>query len=104
MNSRLLLPLWLAFALLFAQQGAALHALSHLADGAPAQSQQEKHLPHSPACDKCAVYAGIGSAAPSSPPVFRAGEAAAVLVAALFLGFFSVPLYSYLSRAPPRLK
>ncbi len=103
MNSRLLFPLWLAFVLLFAQQGAALHALSHFADGVPSQSQQEKHLPHSPACDKCVVYAGIGSAAPSSPPVFAAQETAAVLATVLFLLFFSAPLYSYLSRAPPRL-
>ncbi|HUX64940.1 hypothetical protein [Sulfuricella sp.] len=103
MNSRLLLSLWLAFALLFAQQGAALHALSHFADGVPAQAQQEKHLPHSPACDQCVAYAGIGSAALSSPPIFAAQETTAVLAAALFLLFFSAPLYSYLSRAPPRL-
>lgn len=103
MNSRLLFSLWLAFVLLFAQQGAALHALSHFADGVPAQSQQEKHLPHSPACDKCVVYAGIGSAAPSSPPVFGIQQTTAILAAALFLRFFSAPLYSYLSRAPPRL-
>jgi len=103
MNSRLLFPLWLAFALLFAQQGAALHALSHFADGVPAQSQQEKHLPHSPACDKCMVYAGIGSAAASSPPIFTAQETTVILAAALFLLFFSTPLRTYLSRAPPRL-
>ncbi|MDD5330748.1 MAG: hypothetical protein PHX38_12165 [Sulfuricella sp.] len=103
MKFRLLLPLWLAFVLLFAQQGAALHALSHLGDGVPAQSQQEKHVPHSPACDKCVVYAGIGGAAPSSPPVFGVQEAAFFLAAALFLLVFSAPLRSYQSRAPPRL-
>lgn len=103
MNSRLLLSLWLAFALLFAQQGMVLHALSHFADGVPAQSQQEKHLPHSPACDECVVYAGIGSAAPSSPPVFGIQQTTAILAAVLFLLFFSAPFYSYLSRAPPRL-
>lgn len=103
MNSRLLLSLWLAFALLFAQQGAVLHALSHLADGVPAQSQQEKHLPHSPACDKCVAYAGIGGATPSSPPVFTIPETTVTLAAALFLLFFSAPLRTYLSRAPPRL-
>lgn len=102
-NSRLLFPLWLAFVLLFAQQGAALHALSHFADGVPAQSQQEKHLPHSPACDKCVVYAGIGSATASSPPVFAAHETTAMLAAAVFLLFFSAPHRTYLSRAPPRL-
>jgi hypothetical protein len=103
MNSRLLLSLWFTFALLFAQQGAALHALSHFADSVPSQSQQEKHLPHSPACDKCVVYAGIGSAAPSSPSAFAAQDSAVMLAAALFLLFFSAPLFSYLSRAPPRL-
>jgi hypothetical protein len=104
MNSRLLFSLWLAFVLLFAQQGAALHALSHFADGVPAQSQQDKHLPHSPACDKCVVYAGIGGAAPSSPPVFAAQDSAIMLAAAFFLLFFSAPHRTYLSRAPPRLK
>lgn len=104
MNSRLLLSLWLAFFLLFAQQGAALHALSHLADSVPEQSQQEKHLPHSPACDKCVVYAGIGSAAASAPPIFAAQETMFVLVAALSFLFFSVSRHAYRSRAPPRLK
>lgn len=103
MRSRLILFACLAFTLLFAQQGAALHALSHFADGVPVQSQQEKQLPHSPACDKCVFYAGIGSAAPSSPPVFAAQQATVILAAVLFLLFFSAPLYSYLSRAPPRL-
>lgn len=103
MRSRLLFSLWLAFVLLFAQQGAALHALSHFADGVPAQSQQEKHLPHSPACDKCVVYAGIGGAALFSPPVFATQEPTAILAAVFFLLFFSAPLYSYLSRAPPCL-
>ncbi|GAO37213.1 hypothetical protein SCT_2631 [Sulfuricella sp. T08] len=103
MNSRLLFLLWLAFVLLFAQQGAVLHALSHFADGVPTQSQQDKHLPHSPACDKCVVYAGIGGAAPSSPPVFTIQEAATMLAAVFFLLFFSAPLRTYLSRGPPRL-
>ncbi len=104
MRLRLILSIWLAFALLFAQQGAALHALSHFAESAPAQSQQGKHLPHSPFCYKCVAYAGIGSAAPFTPPVFFAAEEKTVILAAvLFLLFFSAPLYSYFSRAPPRL-
>jgi len=35
--------------------------------------------------------------------VFATQETTAVLAAVLFLLFFSSPLYSYLSRAPPRL-
>jgi len=102
MNSRLLLSLWLAFTLLFAQQGAVLHALSHLAEGTPAQSQQEKHLPHSPACDKCVVYAGIGSAASSAPLAFCVQQAAGVLATAVIFLVFPTPLHLYRSRAPPR--
>lgn len=103
MRFRSILFGWLAFALLFAQQGAALHALTHLAEGVPEQSQQEKHLPHSPACDKCVAYAGIGSAALSSPPIFAVQESTVILAAALFLLLFSAPLRTYLSRASPRL-
>lgn len=104
MNTRLLYSLLLAFALLFAQQGAVLHALAHLAEGTPTQSQQEKHLPHSPACDKCVVYAGIGSAASSSPLVFHGQETADILAAAVLFLILSFPLHAYRSRAPPRQK
>jgi len=103
MRLRLILSIWLVFALLFAQHGAALHALSHFADNAPNSSQQNKHLPHSPACDKCMAYADIGSAAASSPPIFAAPETLFIPVAVLSLLFPSSPLYSYRSRAPPRL-
>ena len=102
MKLRLLFSLWLALALLFAQQGAALHALSHLADGVPEHSQQEKHLPHSPACDKCVAYAGVGSAAFSVPFTFEGQIIAGILAAVIFLLIFSTPLRVYLSRAPPR--
>lgn len=101
MRLRLTFALLLAFTLLFAQQGAVLHALAHAAESTA--SQQEKHLPHSPACDKCVVYAGMGSAAPAAPLVFAAQQDAIVLAAALFALLFSAPYRSYLSRAPPRL-
>lgn len=101
MNTRLLYSLLLAFALLFAQQGAALHALAHLAEGTPTQSQQEKHLPHSPVCDKCVAYAGIGSAASSSPLAFGGQNTVAILVAAVPFPVSSSPLLPYRSRAPP---
>lgn len=106
MTQRWLLHLAFAFALLFAQQGAALHALSHLAEGAPAQSQsqQEKHLPHSPACDKCVAYAGMGSAAAPAPLAFDAKIIAGTVAAAVLFPAFSAPLHAYRSRAPPRQK
>jgi len=103
MRSRLILFCGLIFSLLFAQQGAVLHALSHFADSVPAQSQHEKHLPHSPACDKCVAYADIGSTVSSSLLVFSAQKTATTLAVAVFALFFSVRLRSYLSRAPPLL-
>jgi hypothetical protein len=62
MNRRLFFFALLAALLFFGQQGAAVHAISHLAENLPGQTQQDKNLPHSPACDKCVVYAGVGSA------------------------------------------
>lgn len=98
------LHLAIAIALLFAQQGAALHALSHLTEGVPTQSQQEKHLPHSPVCDKCVAYAGIGSAALSSPLTFAGQQTVAILAPAVFSLVRSFPHQTYRSRAPPFLK
>jgi len=103
MKSRWLLHLCFALSLLFAQQGAARHALAHLAENLPAQSQQEKHLPHSPACDKCVVYAGIGSAAASVAPSFDLRESGEPFFSTLFSPFFSKPQRAYSSRAPPPL-
>ena len=102
MKTRFFYTLLLALALLFAQQGAALHALSHLADGVPEHSQQEKHLPHSPACDKCVAYAGVGSAAFSAPFTFEGQFIAGILAATVYLLVLSAPLHAYRSRAPPR--
>jgi hypothetical protein len=59
---RLIAPLLLVFALLFFQQGSALHALSHLAD----TSQQHDQETHPNACEQCAVYAQLGNAPTSS--------------------------------------
>jgi hypothetical protein len=103
MNIRLLYSLLLGLAMLFAQQGAALHALSHLAEKAPAQSQQEKHLPHSQSCEKCVAYAGVGSGVSSSPLVFASADKIAIFATVIFLTFFSAPLRAYRSRAPPCL-
>lgn len=99
--SRKLLFLLLAFALLFAQQGAAIHALSHLSEPLPNHSQQDKHLPHSPACDKCVVYAGIGSAVAASKLIIPSDTLHALPVAAIQPALLSQPTRLYLARAPP---
>ena len=54
-------PLLLAFALLFAQQAGAAHALRHALEDLT-QRQENKPAPHSYTCEKCADYAQLGSA------------------------------------------
>lgn len=74
---RLALSLLLAFFLLFAQQGAMRHAVSHLSERLN-PSSQEKQLPHQAACDLCGTYADLNGAAaasgfklPSASPVIQ---------------------------------
>ncbi|MBZ0104818.1 MAG: hypothetical protein K8H84_04220 [Sulfuricella denitrificans] len=102
-RSRLLLFLALAFSLLFAQQGAAMHALSHLGETLPSHSQQDKQLPHSPACDKCVVYAGIGSALTASALTLPAAVVHDRHLELIPASLLSWPAGSYLARAPPTL-
>ena len=102
-RSRLLLFLLLAFALLFAQQGAAIHALSHLTEPLPSHSQQDKQLPHSPACDKCVLYAGVGTALASSALAISAAVAHIPQLAFTPPALLSQPTRLYHARAPPIL-
>lgn len=102
-RSRLLVFLLLAFALLFAQQGAAVHALSHLAELLPGHSQQDKQLPHSPACEKCVVYAGVGSAVAASGLNLPPAAVAAAHLEFETSGRLPHSVRHYLSRAPPFL-
>ncbi|MDO8891270.1 MAG: hypothetical protein Q7V00_05450 [Sulfurimicrobium sp.] len=102
-RSRQLLFLLLAMTLLFAQQGAAIHALSHLGEPLPSHSQQDKKLPHSSACDKCVLYAGVGSAVAASSLIIPAGTAHALHVAAAQPALLSQLARLYHARAPPSL-
>lgn len=93
--------LYLIVTLLAFQQGAAVHALSHLAENTHAQAEQEEHLPHSPACEECMVYATIGGAITASSLTFQDAPGVVFgVVGGLFLAFFA-PLSAYRSRAPP---
>jgi len=102
-RSRLLLFLLLAFSLLFAQQGAAIHALSHLTEPLSSHSQQDKQLPHSPACDKCVVYAGVGSALAASAWAIPAAVAQAPHLDVTPPAAMSRSARLYHARAPPAL-
>ena len=95
---RTLLPLLLAFLLAFAQQAAALHALSHLTHSGSVPAQQDHHLPNAKVCDKCLAFAETGSAIHS-----------ATSVAPLAVAFFDATLWfapwisrAILSAAPAR--
>jgi hypothetical protein len=103
MNMRLLLHVWLGFLLVFAQQGAVGHALSHLSEPAPSQSSQDKQLPHSPACDKCVVYAQMAGSVAATPLIIFGQNTAVVLTAPWTASHFSLFFSAYFSRAPPRL-
>jgi hypothetical protein len=85
MSLRPLLYAWVAFVLLFAQQGAYTHALTHLTLPAPAQHQPDKDLPHSPVCDKCVVYGEIGGTLHATPLTFSGSQAT----------FFQPPAVAY---------
>lgn len=85
----LLLPLLL----LFAQQGALLHGLSHYsATSAPDQrGEPERKHPHSGPCELCLAFAHLDAAATPGP----------VAVALTVLGFDVVAVSRVLIRALP---
>jgi len=91
----------LALALLFAQQQAALHWLSHAVEATQAKASKTAPAEH---CDECLALAGIGAGAPSAAAALPASSAqhalaslppVAIAPALLCLGFHS--------RAPPIL-
>lgn len=109
-RSRLLL-FWIAFATLFAQHGALLHAFSHVANlgthsGIQSDSAGAGHskLPsQTKVCDQCLAFAQIGTALPSAS---WAMLDAASLHAVSFGDLASASIAAvraYLSRAPPPL-
>lgn len=97
---RFLLPLLLAFALLFAQQGAAMHALGHILSE---QAQQDKQAPHSPACEQCTAYAQLGSALGSSTYSFSVDAALSKAVRQRTTPFCSTHTLTAAARGPPAL-
>ncbi len=96
--SRLFLPLFLACALLSAQQSGAAHALSHALEQT---RQQDKQAPHSAACEQCAEYAQLGIALNVnviSPAVPAASGGDALF---LSISFRSAQVLARSARGPP---
>ncbi|MEW5903493.1 MAG: hypothetical protein AB1722_04000 [Pseudomonadota bacterium] len=98
MSRRLLFSLLLAFSLLFVQQGAALHSLSHLL----AEQQQDHSLPHDPQCELCAAYAQIGSAIGSTAIAFDLTDAPSAPRVASLHSLPTTLCAAFAARAPPR--
>ena len=92
-----LLKLLLALALLFAQQGAVTHSISHVL----AEQSQDQSQPHHEHCDLCAVYAQIGSAIGSSHVSFDFTSSFGEVLAAHSVSFRSIAFTAFAARAPP---
>jgi hypothetical protein len=96
-SSRLLLPLFLVFALLFAQQGAVTHSISHVL----AEQKQDQSLPHNQHCDLCEVYAQIGSAVGVSHVHFDFASVCEENLTNHSVSFRSIAFTAFAARAPP---
>jgi hypothetical protein len=98
---RLIQGFFLAAALLFGQQAAALHDLAHATE----QLSQKDAKPGSNTCDQCATCAQLsGGGAAATLPTLPLDDAAPVRVAAaLARDIASAPLLAFRSRAPPVL-
>jgi hypothetical protein len=94
---RLLRPLFLVLALLFVQQGAAVHGLAHVL----AEQTQDKSLAHDQPCELCVAYAQIGSAAVSDAVCFDFSAPCAGIHHFLDAGFLPAPCAAFAARAPP---
>lgn len=97
-SSRLFQPLFLAFALLFAQQGGAAHALSHAIEQT---RQQDKQAPHSPACEQCETYAQLSSALNVGTYDFALVETSGEEVQQRAFAFRSIQVFAAAARGPP---
>lgn len=98
MLRRVFIPLLLVLGLLFAQQGAFAHALSHWArDKAPA----EKPLPHAGACDQCLSHAPLGAGLLVAGLHILPQHAGVCLTAQAWAAPAPQPFPGALSRAPP---
>jgi hypothetical protein len=92
----------LALALLFSQQQAALHWLSHAVEAT--QAKAGKTAPAADHCDECLAFAGIGSAPPSAAGALPLATAQHALIAPRQRAVSPALLrLAFHSRAPPIL-
>lgn len=87
----------LVITLLFAQQGAMSHGISHTL----AQQSQDQSAPHDTQCELCAAYAHIGSAVGCSDVHFDLDASANVVDPTYTPTFHSNAFAAFAARAPP---
>jgi len=97
-SSRFFQPLFLAFALLFAQQGGAAHALSHALEQT---RQQDKQSPHSAACEQCEAYAQLSSALNVGTYDLALTDTSVEEVQHFAIAFRSIHVFAAAARGPP---
>jgi len=102
MLRRLLLILSLALLFGLGQQGAAVHAISHLAEQQQESQQNKKSHPLS-FCDQCAAYANLGSAIDADVADFAFLSGAPVHSGTSACPRLSGHTCHYAARAPPTL-
>jgi hypothetical protein len=96
--------LFVAFALVFAQQAAQLHALSHLKhDLIKAQLGGKGVPPIGHPAEKCIAYHAVGSTLPSLAPALDLPRVPLLAFAPVALPLPLTPRIEFDSRAPPRL-
>lgn len=102
--SRTLRHLLLALALLFSQQAAQLHALSHLnRDLAAAMGGEKKAPPVGHPAEQCLAFHAVDSALPGTAPAPALRCGVQPLVARVSLPLPFAPQIVFDSRAPPVL-
>ena len=100
MHSPLSARLLLVFALLFAQQAGAAHALHHALENL-AQHQENQQAPHSDNCEQCANYAQLGSALSVSANDFIPPVVSGTTIQHLAISFRSTHVLAAAARGPP---
>ena len=101
-TSKFRLALVLPLLLLFAQQGAMLHELSHIHPGA-GQVRYENDLRAGKICDICAAFAQVGNPASASVAVLPAVAAVRHYVPAPLYSIVATEALPPRSRGPPRV-
>ena len=101
-TSQFRLALVLPLLLVFAQQGALLHELSHIHPGS-GQVRYENNLVAGKICDICAAFAQVGNPASASVAVLPAVAAVRHYVPAPLYSIVAAEALPPRSRGPPRV-